>query len=76
MTDDTKTCLIHTPDHLRVFMGDTFLAVLAQAARLYTETEVETGLSLRVDLSHFVDWCKALREQPPASEHAHLDAPS
>jgi hypothetical protein len=60
-----------TKDHLRPFLSEQFLVVLAAAARLYTETEPDTGLSLPADLEHFVWWCQALagREEqsgPPA----------
>jgi hypothetical protein len=51
---------MYTKDQLRPFMGEQFLVVLAEAARLYTETEPDTGLSLPADLEHFVWWCQAL----------------
>jgi hypothetical protein len=55
----------YTIDQLRVFMSPQFLAVLAEAARLYTATEDDTGLSLPADLWHFVAWCQALVGELP-----------
>jgi hypothetical protein len=63
---DVSAAECHT-DRLRVVMREPFLAVLAEAARLYMQTEADVGYSLPADLWHFVEWCQDLAPQPPTA---------
>jgi hypothetical protein len=46
-------------------MSAEFLAVLADAARIYAATEDDVGFSLPADIWYFVEWCQIVGGESP-----------